>query len=125
MIYMVVFWVIYALILTYYSHSRWKKVNPDTNLIILGVIVAFSFLIIGVISNDPLFSAIGVPKEYEWLAGLILSGFTAWQFYFDPLKKKIISLENNFSEYFGVSKTKFEHIEKGIDEIKMELKRVS
>lgn len=123
MIYIVVFWGIYALILIYYLYNRWKKSNPDQNVIIFGVIVAFSFLIIGIISDDPIFSAIGVPKEYEWLAGLILSGFTAWRFYFDPLKKKLINLEKIFSEYFGVSKTKFEHIEKGIDEIKIELKK--
>ncbi len=120
---MMIFWLIYVLLFLYFIYTKWKKINLNQSVIISGVIIAFSFFIIGVITRDPIFSPLGVPKEYEWLAGLIVSGFAAWQFYFDPLKKKLIALENNFSEYFGVSKTKFDHIEKGIDEIKAELKR--
>ncbi|HLD06629.1 MAG TPA: hypothetical protein VJC16_03790 [Candidatus Nanoarchaeia archaeon] len=123
MIYMFGFWALYVILLAYIIYTHFKKSKMNQNIAISILIVSSSFLVIGLVTGDPVFSTLGIPREYEWLVGLILSGFTAWQVYFNPLKERLIRLEKNFSEYFGVSKTKFEHIEQGIEEIKRKIKR--
>jgi hypothetical protein len=124
MIFMVIFWIVYFAVLVYYFFIRKYVKKYETNdAIIAGLtMLAFSFFIVGLVTKDPIFSTIGVPKEYEWVVGLFLSFFTAWKFYFDPIKKRITQLEQHFVEFFGIANTKFEHIEKGIDEIKKGLK---
>ena len=48
-------------------------------------------------THDPLFEPLGIPKEYEWLAGLITSGFGLWQLYLNPLKERVITTEKEVS----------------------------
>ena len=60
MFYMIIFWAIYVFILFYFLYYRLRDKRYNQNVVILSIMVAFSFLVIGVITKDPLFSAIGV-----------------------------------------------------------------
>ena len=118
-----VFYGSYLFFLIYYAYSRLiRKRRPSGNIIGLLVVTSFSFLILALMTKDPIFSTMGLPPEYEWLAGLLLSGFTAWQFYLNPLKERVIRLEKRFAEFFGIAKTNFGNINKSLDEIKVEIR---
>ena len=64
---------------------------------LLPLLAAFAFLIMSFVTNDPFLQGVGLPKEYEWLAGLILSLFGLWKFYLGPLKERVISGEKEIS----------------------------
>ena len=66
MIFMIIFWGLYVLALILYLYKVIKKVEKLSNLITFIVFIAFAFLIIGLITKDPIFSAIGISKEYEY-----------------------------------------------------------
>lgn len=95
MIYLAVFWILtVALIILFLLRyiAQIRNSHLDGLITILGI-TAFAFLIMGILTKDPLFSTLGIPKEYEWLAGLIISGFTLWKSYLNPLKDRVIKTE--------------------------------
>lgn len=93
MIYMMVFWAIFLISLVIYLFIRKRFENIAMPIILL----AFSFLIIGIVTKDPLFSPFGVPVEFEWVVGLFFVGLSAWRFYFNPLKERVIDSEKDIS----------------------------
>ena len=99
MIYMTLFWII-ALIcvalyfLQKYIFPRFPLESIFSVLFFLGA----SFLIVGVLTRDPLFAQFGVPAEYEWVIGLSITAFSSWQVYFNPLKKKVYAMDREIGE---------------------------
>lgn len=99
--YLGIYWIflfLYLLLLgiAYFTKAKkFFKFLIDYGHIIL--IINFSILIVAFMTNDPLFGPLGVPKEYEWLAALITSGFGLWQFYLNPLKERVITTEREVS----------------------------
>lgn len=61
------------------------------------VLLAFSFLIIAIVTNDPIFTRLGVPMEFEWVVGLFITGLSSWKLYFNPLKERAIRTERKVS----------------------------
>lgn len=79
---------------------------------ILFFIFLFAFLTIAIISKDPInILGITIPMEMQWLGSLLISGFGAWQFYLNPLKKKVYTMDREIGEV----KTSVKHIEKSVD----------
>src|SRR3989344_7386073 len=80
-----------AYILKSRSLSKLKEMGAPFAL------VSISFLIIGIVTNDPLFAPLGVQPEYEWLAGLLSSFYLLYQTYLKPLKERVIRTETDVS----------------------------
>lgn len=98
MIFLIAFWIslVIAIILILINlRIKDKKLNFLSGLF---VFMQFLFMIISIITKDPIFEAIGLPKEYEWITGLFLSGFTLWLFYLSPLKNRVIEVEKETRE---------------------------
>ncbi|MBI5871603.1 hypothetical protein HZB88_00795 [archaeon] len=106
---LILFWsmMIITLIIYFISlkHKKAEKILP------FPLLLAGSFMIAAIITKDPIFSAIGVPAEFEWVVGLFLTGFSSWKLYFSPLKERVISTEKEI----GSIKTSVERIEKNVD----------
>lgn len=95
MIMLVIFWIVAAVSLALYLISlKYKKAEVALPPLLL---LAGSFLIVGIITKDPLFSSLGVPVEFEWVVGLFITGLSSWKLYFSPLKERVIKTENELS----------------------------
>ncbi len=81
--------VFYHKLITNALHLR-KSARIIEKYALLPVLASFAFLIMAFLTNDPFLQGIGLPKEYEWLAGLILGLFGLWKFYLGPLKERVI-----------------------------------
>lgn len=127
-LYLVIFWIIAVLFAALYAFSHLPRLqnfklflenNAGFFVMLTGV-----FLAMAIITKDPVtFLGIEMPIELQWLVSLLFFGFGSWQFYLNPLKERLIRLERNFANFAGISKANFEHINKGIDEIKIDLRR--
>ncbi len=114
MMWMIIFWGLIILIFVLYLINRnLKKESLDSFIGLLVVIQLFVFLI-AIATKDPIFQNIGLPVGYEWIAGLILSGFSLWSFYLNPLKKRVNHIEINVSSI----KTDVENIKGDVSLIK-------
>lgn len=96
-LYIGIYWVLFASSLAIYFISRRTKnkrlAGQLSSITALFAILGVAFLIMSFLTEDPFFEPLGVPKEYEWLAGLLSSGFALWQFYLSPLKERVIRTE--------------------------------
>ena len=117
MFFMISWWIVLAILIilfliSYSSKNRTIKRKLDR---VVGFLSVFQLLllIVTIALRDPIFEAIGLPKEYEWLAGLLLSGFTLWQFYLSPLKERVIKTEKEV----GIVKNNVEHIKETTDKL--------
>lgn len=98
MIYLAIFWVLMALFAAVYFLAKWKKQGLARRIEqeygSLFFILAASFLIIAIVTNDPVTVAgIAIPTEIQWLASLLVTGFGSWKFYLNPLKERVIRTE--------------------------------
>ncbi len=111
MIFMTVFWTIVGISILLYFLKRYffSQLHEDVFpiLFFLGV----SFLIVGIITKDPLFAQFGVPSEYEWVVGMVIAGFLSWRVYFNPLKKKVYAMDRELGEIKTEIRSKFSNIE--------------
>lgn len=116
--FMMIYWIILLIIIiiNLISYFKNKKVVSETvkDLSVVFIIIAFSFLIIALVTKDPIFEVIGLPTEYEWVGGLFTSAFTAWLTYFRPLKNRVTKLEINT----GKIGEKVDGIDKNVEWIK-------
>ena len=106
---LIAFWVVMGIALVFYLLSlKYKKLE-----IVLPTLMflAGSLIIVAIVTKDPIFSAIGVPAEFEWVVGLFLTGLSSWKLYFSPLKERVISTEKEVSSI----KTSVEKVEKNVD----------
>jgi hypothetical protein len=96
----------------YSSDNRITKHRLNS---LVGFLAFFQLLvlIVTLATKDPIFEAIGLPKEYEWLAGLVISGFSLWQFYLNPLKERVVETEKEV----GVIKNDITHIKGTTDKL--------
>ena len=91
---MVLFWVTFGLnFLLYVLAKRYHFFRSTNELVIIILILSFSFLVVAIITKDPIFSTFGVPPEFEWIVGLFITGLTSWRLYFNPLKERVIKVE--------------------------------
>ncbi|OIO64109.1 hypothetical protein AUJ68_07310 [Candidatus Woesearchaeota archaeon CG1_02_57_44] len=65
------------------------------------LLAASSFLIVGMLTKDPLFSAFGVPLEFEWAVGTGIVLFGAWHFYLHPMNRRLVRTEQDISGING------------------------
>ena len=117
MFFMVTWWIVLGIlillfIISYASRDRSVKAKLEK---IVGFLAVFQLLVLMVTLTikDPLFESLGLPKEYEWLAGLFISGFTLWQFYLSPLKERVIKTEKEV----GIVKNDIFHIKETTDKL--------
>ena len=100
MIWMIIFWSSSAIaFICYLINRRMKKEFLSDISGLLGVYSFLSFFI-AIITNDPVFQAIGLPLGYEWIAGLGLVGFGGWRFYLKPLKERVIGCEKDIARIY-------------------------
>ena len=113
--YLIAFWGIWFIVLLI-TIFRYKSIvsGKHNNILAVTWIVAFAFLVMAIITNDPVFQSIGLPKEYEWLAGLLTTGFTGWVVYLRPLKSKVYGMDREVGEI----KTNVSNIKDSINEMK-------
>ncbi len=90
MIYMYIFWLLVVAGAVYFVCSNSQK---KENNIFMILILASAFLFVAIVSKDPIFSAFGVPVEFEWVVGIFITSFTSWKLYFAPLKERVVSTE--------------------------------
>lgn len=95
MIYMTIFWMLLLVNLALYLSFKRSKKYEEYGMIL--IFLAFSFLIVAIITHDPIFSKFGVPMEFEWVVGLFITGFSSWKLYFNPLKKRVMDSEKDIS----------------------------
>jgi len=81
------------------------------------IFMQFVFVIVAVLTKDPIFQAIGLPQGYEWIAGLAMGGFSLWLFYLNPLKKRVGRIEIEL----GSVKTEIRSIKEDTNLIKNKL----
>jgi len=98
---MIIFWALLFFILVLYIinlNVKNKKLDGFLGFLIL---IQFLLFILTIATKDPLFEAIGLPKEYEWIGGLLASGFLLWAYYLGPLKERIIQTEKKVENIDG------------------------
>jgi len=102
-IYLTVFWIIYALfgllilISFLFKIKKLNKYLQEYSVLVL--IIALSFLIIAIITKDPMnIAGYTIPTELQWLGSLLVTGFSAWKFYLNPLKIKVYSMDREIGE---------------------------
>lgn len=123
MFFMISWWIVLGIMLVLFlvsfSSSLDRRTRRKLNSIV-GFLAIFQVLLlmVALAIKDPIFELIGLPKEYEWLGGLFLSGFLLWQFYLSPLKERVIDTEKDVREI----KTDVKNIQKGIDKIDSKIK---
>ncbi len=120
-LFITVFWVLYLVIilLSIIKYVFHKPIKQDYFMYI--IIVAIPFLILAILVDDPIFQSVGLPKEYEWLATMIMGGFSLWKFYLDPLKTRVTALEKSMSEGFAKIYTVLDYIKNDLFELKQEM----
>lgn len=94
---MILFWGTSILALLYYYAKkgyRSQKIKDNTMIFLM---LSFAFLIVAIVTNDPIFAQFGVPMEFEWVVGLFLTGLSSWKLYFSPLKERVVYLEKNIT----------------------------
>jgi hypothetical protein len=128
MLYLIAFWIILILfILTYYI-SKFFKISELKNFLdkeggVLFLVILTPLIFMVIATKDPIaFGNFQIPVELQWLGSLFAAFFGAWKFYLNPLKDKVISLENRFGQWVMKCDTEFKHLDKGIEEIKSKLK---
>lgn len=87
---MTIFWIVTALACIYWYLSKNEQKNDRTIMI---SILAAAFLIIAIITKDPIFTTFGVPAEFEWVVGIFITCLSSWKLYFSPLKERVVKLE--------------------------------
>ena len=88
---MLFFWISIGL-------SLFFSVKGKNDSAIIMTILSFSFIVVAIVTKDPVFTSFGVPAEYEWILGLFLFGFSSWKLYFNPLKERVIKNEKSIVE---------------------------
>jgi len=115
---MIAFWFCYLIVIILFmvrKKVRNKKAKRKIDYTIgLFFVYAILFLIVAITTGDPIFEAIGLPAGYEWLGALTLTGFTAWSFYLNPLKNRVVKSERDIS----IVKNDIQHINKTLEEFK-------
>jgi len=110
---MVIFWVFFAIFLLLVIVNFWLKSRLISRITDFLVFIQFIFLIIAISIKDPLFEAIGVPIGYEWVVGILVSGFGLWFYYLNPLKERVIETEKEIK----VVKNDVSHIRNTTDKL--------
>lgn len=118
MIYLLIFWIFAILLIvgdfigSYSNSKRFKSFKEEYG--ILFILLLVSFVLIAIVTKDPInVAGVAIPAEIQWLGSLLISGFGAWRYYLDPLKKKVYGMDREIGEV----KTSIKHIEKHIDEV--------
>ena len=93
---MLIFWVLIVTGLLAYFLFR-KSIKGVENIVFSIILLAAAFLIVAIVTKDPLFSTVGLPAEYEWVVGLFITGLSSWKLYFGPLKERVIKTEKEVS----------------------------
>ncbi|MBI5072869.1 hypothetical protein HZA99_03555 [Candidatus Woesearchaeota archaeon] len=99
MIYMLLFWMIILLLIMFVvlnKITRWR--GNFSGVIDFLVVFQALLLILALLTHDPLFTSLGVEPWWELTVGVLAGGFALWKAYFDPLKKKVYSLDREMGE---------------------------
>ena len=115
---MIFFWVLMFINLLI-VFTKYKKKYEKVSIVLF--FLAFAFLIVGIVTKDPIFEAFGVPPEFEWVVGLFITGFTSWKIYLNPLKERIIGVETNVASLKSDVTSNFSLIKSDLDLIKNKL----
>lgn len=95
---MIIFWLVMLFnLLSYIILKKYFRVNYARDAAVIFTLLASSFLIVAILTRDPLFSSFGVPPEFEWIVGLFITGLASWKLYFNPLKERVIRTEREVS----------------------------
>ncbi len=101
--FLTVFWIIAVFFYILFFLTKLLKLKKYELAIENNGFVIFIFLtaliIVAIATNDPItIAGIVIPTEIQWLGSLFVSGFGAWQFYLDPLKKKVYRMDRELGE---------------------------
>lgn len=118
MIFMTAFWIIVGTSILFYFLKRYFFPRLHEDVFSLLFFLGVSFLIVGIITKDPLFAQFGVPSEYEWVVGMVIAGLLSWRVYFNPLKKKVYAMDREIGEIKAEMRTEFRTIKSDLILIK-------
>jgi predicted ferric reductase len=96
MITMIAFWIVLlVIILMLLFRAKNKRINRTRYDSFLGLLIVYQslLLIMAIVTKDPIFTPIGLPVEYEWIAGILTSGALSWWYYLKPMKDRVVKLE--------------------------------
>ena len=101
--YLTAMWLVYSIYGVLFVISLFtknKKLHKFLDEFALPVvIVGASFLIIAIVTNDPVnIAGYTIPTELQWLGSLLVTGFGAWKFYLSPLKLKVYQMDREIGE---------------------------
>lgn len=91
---MTIFWSIaLACVILYFTKKYLFRGFPLDQIFPILFFLGVSFLVVGIITRDPLFAQFGVPGEYEWVVGMFMAVLASWRVYFNPIKQRVGRLE--------------------------------
>lgn len=114
-VYMFVFWILILIsgLMYWFWRDKTSEISPYV------FITSGCFLVIAIVTKDPIFSSFGVPAEFEWVVGLVMFAIGSWKSYFNPMKNRIVDLE------LGVTKINAEfYAEKNQSDLNSEQKSI-
>ena len=113
MIYFIFFWILIVISSLFYKKNKVKY----ERIIVPTFLLACSFLLVAIITRDPLFTTYGVPPEFEWIIGFFIAAFFSWKYYFNPLTKRVTKSENKIT----ILETSVEYIKSDINIIRSDI----
>ena len=122
MIYMTLFWIIALICVALYFLQKYIFPKfPLENIFSILFFLGASFLIVGVLTKDPLFAQFGVPPEYEWVVGMFMTALASWRMYFNPLKQRVGRLESKVEALDAKLDAKIDGLEKRMENIQTDI----
>lgn len=101
MIYMTAFWLLLAVFIAVHMSASVLKLHRTKRFLeeygILYFMMLGSLAIMAIATRDPVsIAGIDIPMEFQWLGSLAMTVFGVWQIYLNPLKDRVVKLENSF-----------------------------
>lgn len=97
MISMTIFWIIMLVNIVLYAVLKYRKYDKRDDIGFLLTMFAACFLVVSIVTRDPIFTQFGVPMEFEWVVGMCAILSACWRFYLRPWKERCFGTERDVS----------------------------
>ncbi|MFH1445170.1 MAG: hypothetical protein ABIF08_01675 [Nanoarchaeota archaeon] len=101
MIYLSLFWILVLMFIVVFLIGKIFKIKEIPNFYDNNGILFFlglaALVIVAIVSRDPILG-LNIPMELQWLGSLSVTLFGAWQFYLNPLKKRVNRMDREIGE---------------------------